>query len=166
MMGAIEVAMRRQLSSVHPIFQLMRPHLSPFIEITAITREKLSRQEGHLELLRRTYKTFKFVHLSSPSKMVKEREIDDGAILSHYPLREDGFRLWLAISEFFGKSVTSTTTFLGDYSQTHMTGDDVKGAISRFQDALKALSEVIKARNASGNLATVTYCLSISQWED
>lgn len=46
-------------------------------------------------------------------------------------------------------SFCSVQRFLGDYSQSLLTGEAVQGAISRFQASLQLISDVIKLRNSN-----------------
>ncbi|XP_078369932.1 allene oxide synthase-lipoxygenase protein-like [Oculina patagonica] len=284
LMEAFAVASWRQLPSVHPVFQLLFPHLRSVMAINTIGRNELIARGGicdktlstggggHIQLLEKTYKNFKFEMLSLPD-MLKKQGVDDTEKLPNYYYRDDGLRMWTAISNFiqefiaifyqsdddvrkdnevqswimdihdngfpvrqgdvdhefpkslqtrdqlvhvltcivFGcscqhaavnfsqmeftafipnvppvmrlppptrknettlKSIMDTLPdksqagwhiatmytltrisederFIGDYSQSPLTGSEVEGAISRFQAALQRISEEIKERNAS-----------------
>ena len=85
-MEAFAVAMRRQLPSIHPIFQLLFPHLNTIVEANAVTREMFKIQVDHLKLVQKTYKVFRFGMLSLP-EMLKERGVDNGDKLPNFYYR-------------------------------------------------------------------------------
>jgi len=85
-MEAFAVAMRRQLPSIHPIFQLLFPHLNTIVEANAVTREMFKIQVDHLKLLHKMYKAFKFGMLSLP-EILKERGVDNGDKLPNFYYR-------------------------------------------------------------------------------
>ena len=86
-MEAFAVAMKRQLPSIHPIFQLLSPHLNSVMADNIVTNEMLETQEGsHLKLVQKSYKAFKFGMLSLP-EMLKERGVDNGDKLPNFYYR-------------------------------------------------------------------------------
>ena len=85
-MEAFAVAMKRQLPSIHPIFQLLHPHLCAVTTSNTVTREMFKYQGRNFELLQKTYKAFKFGMLSVP-EMLKEREVDDVVKLPNFHYR-------------------------------------------------------------------------------
>ncbi|XP_074620664.1 allene oxide synthase-lipoxygenase protein-like isoform X3 [Acropora palmata] len=113
---AFAVASWRQLPSVHPVFQFLFPHLRSIMAINTIGRERLIAKGGivdktlsvggggHIQLIEKTYKNFKFEMLSFPD-MLKTRGVEDAEKLPNYYYRDDGLRLWNAISEFIGELV-------------------------------------------------------------
>ena len=98
LMEAFAVALWRQLPSIHPIFQLLFPHLRSVIAINTIGRNELTAEGGivdktlsiggggHIQLLEKTYKKFKFEMLSFPD-MLKKRGVDNTKKLPNYYYR-------------------------------------------------------------------------------
>lgn len=85
-MEAFAVAMKRQLPSIHPIFQLLHPHLCTVTTSNTVTGEMFKYQGRNVELLQKIYKAFKFGMLSVP-EMLKEREVDDVVKLPNFHYR-------------------------------------------------------------------------------
>ena len=97
-MEAFAVASWRQLPSVHPVFQFLFPHLRSVMAINTIGREKLIAEGGivdktlsvggggHIQLIEKTYKSFKFEMLSFPD-MLKRRRVEDAKKLPNYYYR-------------------------------------------------------------------------------
>lgn len=75
-MEAFAVAAWRQLSSIHPVFQTLFPHLRTVMAINNFIRNDTADNEGAMQYLNKSYKTFKFGMLSLP-EMLKERGVDD-----------------------------------------------------------------------------------------
>ena len=97
-MEAFAVASWRQLPSIHPVFQLLFPHLRSVMAINTIGRNELTAKGGivdktlsiggggHIQLMEKTYKNFKFEMLSFPD-MMKMRGVDDSEKLPNYYYR-------------------------------------------------------------------------------
>ena len=95
---AFAVASWRQLPSIHPVFQLLFPHLRPVMPINTIVRNELVAEGGiadktlsiggggHVQLLEKTYKNFKFEMLSLPD-MLKKRGVHESKNLPNYYYR-------------------------------------------------------------------------------
>ncbi|XP_078369939.1 allene oxide synthase-lipoxygenase protein-like isoform X2 [Oculina patagonica] len=111
-MEAFAVAAWRQLPSLHPVFQTLHPHLHPVMAINNVVRIDTADNEGAMQLMKNTYKTFKFGMLSLPD-MLKERGVDDPEKLPKYYYRDDALRLWEAI-----------TTFIKEIIAIYYTSDD------------------------------------------
>ena len=98
LMEAFAVASWRQLPSIHPVFQLLFPQLRSVMAINTIGRNELIGEGGivdktlsiggggHIQLLQKTYKNFKFETLSFPD-MLKKRAVDDIKKLPNYYYR-------------------------------------------------------------------------------
>ena len=52
-------------------------------------------------------------------------------------------------SELVHLDLSVLQRFIGDYSQSSLTGKEVENAVSRFQSSLQRISDAIKERNAS-----------------
>ena len=114
LMEAFAVASWRQLPSIHPIFQLLFPHLRSVMAINTIGRNELVAEGGivdktlslggggHIQLLEKTYRNFKFEMLSLPD-MLKKRGVDDAEKLPNYfyRLASGWFKMWLC-DYFYG----------------------------------------------------------------
>lgn len=99
-MEAFAVAAWRQLPSLHPVFQLLFPHLRSVMAINNFLRHGIvAASTTAQELLKKSYKTFKFGKLSLPDTL-KERGVDDPEKLPKFYYREDALRLWSAITTF------------------------------------------------------------------
>ena len=83
---AFAVAAWRQLHFLHPVFQILFPHLRPVMAINNVIRNDTADNEGAMELMKKTYKTFKFGMLSLP-EMFKDRGVDDPEKLPKYYYR-------------------------------------------------------------------------------
>ena len=95
-MEAFAVAVWRQLPSIHPVFQLLFPHLRSVMAINKLIKDSaLAENEPSKQLLKKSYHTFKMSMLSPP-KALKERGVDDPDKLpkfyyrwvSHWPMTE------------------------------------------------------------------------------
>lgn len=103
-MEAFAVASWRQLPSIHPVFQLLLPHLRLVMATNTIVRKELIEEGGiaditlsvggggHIQLLEKTYKKFKFEMLSLPD-MLKKRGVLDTKKLPNYHYRYDSLGL-------------------------------------------------------------------------
>lgn len=97
-MEAFAVATWRQLPSIHPVFQLLFTHLRFVMAINTLGRNELIAKGGivdrtlsiggggHIQLLEKMYKNFKFEMLSLPD-MLKKRGVDDIDKLPNYYYR-------------------------------------------------------------------------------
>lgn len=97
-MEAFAVATWRQFPSVHPIFQLLLPHLRSIMAINTIGRNELTAKGGivdktlsiggggHIELMEKIYKGFKFEMLCLPD-VLKKKGVDDPDKLPNYYYR-------------------------------------------------------------------------------
>jgi hypothetical protein len=107
------VATNRQLSSVHPVYKLLKPHFRFHLAINSLARSTLLAPEGAvvetsplqyqslLVLAQRTFKTWRFDRSSLP-KLLHDRGIDDPKHLPGYFYRDDGLLLWEAITTWVG----------------------------------------------------------------
>ncbi|XP_065106179.1 polyunsaturated fatty acid 5-lipoxygenase-like [Paramisgurnus dabryanus] len=103
-----EVAMYRQLSTVHPVYKLLTPHVRFTIAINAEAREKLISDDGVFsrissisgkgmeQLLGRATKTLTLKSLCFP-ETIKVREMEKAP---KYYYRDDGMMIWKAINSF------------------------------------------------------------------
>nr|XP_055054311.1 polyunsaturated fatty acid 5-lipoxygenase-like isoform X1 [Misgurnus anguillicaudatus] len=103
-----EVAMYRQLSTVHPVYKLLTPHVRFTIAINAEAREKLIGDDGVFsrissisgngmeQLLGRAMETLTLKSLCFPDT-IKAREMEKAP---KYYYRDDGMMIWKAINGF------------------------------------------------------------------
>jgi hypothetical protein len=118
------IAARRNLSSAHPVFRLMKPHFRYTIAINAIARQRLVCALGHIEnaffsgkysmaMAADLYdKLWDFNHQSLPED-IHARGVGDQAIIPEYPYRDDGLLIWGAIE-----------TMVNDYLKLFYHSDD------------------------------------------
>ncbi|XP_068703458.1 allene oxide synthase-lipoxygenase protein-like [Montipora foliosa] len=130
LMEALAVASWRQLPSVHPVFQFLFPHLRSVMAINTIGRNELIAEGGivdetlsiggggHIQLMQKTYKNFKFEMLCFPD-MLRKRGVEDAEKLPNYYYRDDGMLLWNAISDFVGDFVNIFYHTDDEVSQDH-----------------------------------------------
>ncbi|XP_048042331.1 polyunsaturated fatty acid 5-lipoxygenase-like [Megalobrama amblycephala] len=103
-----EIAMYRQLSAVHPIHTLLKPHVRFTIAINAEAREKLVSDGGvfskissiagaeMVKVIKRAMKTLTYESLCFP-EAIKARGMED---MPKYFYRDDGMKIWEAINCF------------------------------------------------------------------
>ena len=85
-MEAFAVAAWRQLPSLHLVFQILFPHLRSVMAINNFIRHDLVSNKSAMQLLKKSYKTFKFNMLSLP-EVLKEKGVDDATKLPKYYYR-------------------------------------------------------------------------------
>ena len=85
-MEAFAVAAWRQLPSLHPVFKVLFPHLRSVMAINHFIRDQFAKSEAAKQLLKKSYKAFRFGMLSVPS-MMKEKGVDDATKLPKYYYR-------------------------------------------------------------------------------
>ncbi|XP_056616352.1 polyunsaturated fatty acid 5-lipoxygenase [Triplophysa dalaica] len=105
------VALYRQLPAVHPVFKLLLPHIRFTIAINTKAREQLICEcglfdkangtggGGHVELIQKSMKTFTYKSLCFPEG-IKARGMDNKEELPTYFYRDDGCRVWEAVTNF------------------------------------------------------------------
>ncbi|KAM7441207.1 arachidonate 5-lipoxygenase [Porites harrisoni] len=104
-METFAVAAWRQLPSVHPVFKILFPHLRSVMAINNFVRHDLVNKTVPMQILKKSYKAFRFSMLSLPEVLTK-KGVDDSKKLPKYYYRDDALRLWKAISTFM-RQVTS-----------------------------------------------------------
>ena len=85
-MEPFAVAAWRQLPSLHPVFKILFPHLRSVMAINNFIRHDWVNKEGTMQLLKKTYKTFRFSMLSLP-EMLKKNGVEDASKLPKYYYR-------------------------------------------------------------------------------
>lgn len=110
------VATRRQLADRHPLKPLLCAHFRFTLAINhaartsllapggAIDKTMAAGYRGSLELLSLGWKDWSFKRLD-PRADLKERGLDDPALLPEFPYRDDALALWRAIETFVGRYV-------------------------------------------------------------
>ncbi|KAA0717757.1 Arachidonate 5-lipoxygenase [Triplophysa tibetana] len=105
------IAMYRQLPAVHPVFKLLLPHVRFTIAINTKAREQLICEcglfdkangtggGGHVELIQKSMKTFTYKSLCFPEG-IKARGLENKEELPTYFYRDDGCRVWEAVTNF------------------------------------------------------------------
>ncbi|XP_051757082.1 polyunsaturated fatty acid 5-lipoxygenase-like isoform X2 [Ctenopharyngodon idella] len=103
-----EIAMYRQLSAVHPVHKLLKPHVRFTIAINAEAREKLVSDGGVFskissiagaemeKVIKRAMETLTYESLCFP-EAIKARGMED---IPKYFYRDDGMKIWEAINCF------------------------------------------------------------------
>ncbi|KAL1276668.1 hypothetical protein QQF64_036291 [Cirrhinus molitorella] len=103
-----EMAVRRQLSAVHPVHKLLMPHVRFTIAINAGAREKLINEDGIIcrvssingagmgTLMKKAMETLTLKSLCFPED-IKGRGMED---VPKYYYRDDGMKVWETINSF------------------------------------------------------------------
>jgi arachidonate 15-lipoxygenase len=116
LLEAFGVAMERQLSTRHPLFVLLSPHLHGTLAINGAARDKLvvpggqldellgPTLEGSLDLVRLGLSTFRLSD-SSFGGDLRARGVDSKDALPEYPFRDDGALIHAAIDAFVSEYV-------------------------------------------------------------
>ncbi|XP_046861552.1 allene oxide synthase-lipoxygenase protein-like [Xenia sp. Carnegie-2017] len=106
----------RNLSSAHPIFKLLQPHIYGVLAIDTIGRKELIGKGGivdlslslggggHVTFMEKCFKQTTFQDYNLP-KNLKKRGVNDPSKLPEYYYRDDGLALWEAIEKFVGEIV-------------------------------------------------------------
>ena len=86
-MEPFAVAVWRQLPSIHPVFQLLFPHLRSVMAINNFLRTGfVAENKRAQEILKKGFKTFNFGMLSLPDAL-KDRGVDDPEKLPKFYFR-------------------------------------------------------------------------------
>jgi arachidonate 15-lipoxygenase len=110
-MGAVTLAMHRQLSSAHPLFKLLEPHTEFTLAINHSAATDLIAPGGvvdhafggHIEstarLVRASLDAFD-LRASVPRSALHARGVTDETVLRDFPYRDDALRVYSAIERF------------------------------------------------------------------
>ena len=82
-MEPFAVAAWRHLPSVHPVFKILFPHLRSVMAINNFVRHDFVTRPGVLQLLKKSYKKFKFSMLSLP-EVISKNGVEDATKLPKY----------------------------------------------------------------------------------
>ncbi|KAL6643139.1 hypothetical protein ACP70R_021320 [Stipagrostis hirtigluma subsp. patula] len=145
------IAMNRQLSVMHPIHKLLRPHFQNTLNSNAVTRQIIigsgdrrdngdifrgihevtySASKYAIEMSSKAYKTWNFTELALPTDLVK-RGVAKGdpknpekleLLIKDYPYAVDGLDIWMAIKEW-----------VTDYCAIYYAGDSAVVSDSELQ---------------------------------
>ncbi|XP_047315351.1 probable linoleate 9S-lipoxygenase 5 isoform X2 [Impatiens glandulifera] len=112
------IATNRQLSILHPIYQLLQPHYKDTVQINALARHILISANGVLELTvfpgkysmemsAVIYKNWNLMEQGLPADLIKRgmavQDSDTGLLqllIKDYPYAVDGLEIWFAIEEY------------------------------------------------------------------
>ena len=112
LLEATSVATRRQLSSAHPVFKLLVPHMQNTIGITTLARKYLLSEGGlvdrymgagggsQFELMERVYQNTSIWRAMHFPTDLADRGVDDAEALPNYPYRDDGWLFWEALDRY------------------------------------------------------------------
>ncbi|KAI3847507.1 hypothetical protein MKW92_044949 [Papaver armeniacum] len=135
------IAAHRQLSSVHPIYKLLHPHMRYTLEINALARQSLINGGGiieacfspgkySMELSSAAYKNmWRFDMEGLPADLIRRGMAEEDPslpggvklVIEDYPYASDGLLIWSAIEEWVDAYVNHF------YSDNHSISSDNKG---------------------------------------
>jgi arachidonate 15-lipoxygenase len=118
-MEPFAVSTSRRLSSIHPLYLLLRPHFRFMLFNNEMARKRLVNQGGtvddllagtideSLQIVKDAYEKnaqecWSLDQFALPT-FIKNRGLDDTNRLPHYPYRDDGQLLWDAIAKYVGE---------------------------------------------------------------
>ncbi|XP_017434832.2 linoleate 13S-lipoxygenase 3-1, chloroplastic [Vigna angularis] len=145
------VATHRQLSVMHPIFKLLKPHLKHTLQINALAREALINEGGIIEsffspgkystqIISAAYKDWRFDMEALPADLIRRGVAEPDPTQPHglrlliedYPYANDGLLMWFALENFVrtyvnyyyrdGKMVESDNELQAWYSEVINVG--------------------------------------------
>lgn len=140
-MEPFAIATRRQLSALHPVFQLMQPHFRYTLAINANARSSLINAGGIVETVftpgpfsmafsAGVYEaTWKFKEQGLPYDLEARglASLQHGIpkpVLEDFPYAEDGLLVWNAIEEYFGKYLRLYYCDKGSNGKLKVTDDE------------------------------------------
>ncbi|WVY93562.1 hypothetical protein V8G54_032650 [Vigna mungo] len=110
------IATHRQLSVMHPIFKLLKPHLKHTLQINALAREALINEGGIIEsifspgkystqIISAAYKDWRFDMEALPADLIRRGVAEPDPTQPHglrlliedYPYANDGLLMWFAL---------------------------------------------------------------------
>ncbi|KAL9321209.1 hypothetical protein ACSQ67_013048 [Phaseolus vulgaris] len=110
------IATHRQLSVMHPIFKLLKPHLKHTLQINALAREALINEGGiiesvfspgkySIEIISAAYKDWRFDMEALPADLIRRGVAEPDPTQPHglrlliedYPYANDGLLIWFAL---------------------------------------------------------------------
>jgi len=109
-MEPFALALLRQLSAMHPVYRLLRPHLRHCIAANVTARRWLTGTTGLLQhcfsvgpraegLLQQLYSKWRIEAMGLPQNLLS-RGFDGNDQLAEYPFRDDGMLVWGALVDF------------------------------------------------------------------
>ncbi|KAK2554379.1 Allene oxide synthase-lipoxygenase protein [Acropora cervicornis] len=104
-MEPFAVASWRQLPSLHPVWKLLKPHIKGVMAINTVGRERLIPAGGHIELMKKYFRTLNLSSYDLP-QVLKDRGVVDPEKLPHFYYRDDALKLWDAIKDFVSKMLS------------------------------------------------------------
>ncbi|KAK7175687.1 hypothetical protein R3I93_000067 [Phoxinus phoxinus] len=171
-----EVAMYRQLSKVHPVYKLLKPHVRFTIAINAAARGKLISKDGTFskitsvngdgiaKVIQSGTETLTYESLCFP-ETIEDRGMKD---VPKYYYRDDGMMIWDAIHNF----VSAVVKIYYESDETVQEDVEIQGFVEdvssgmnnsdKFPESLKTREELVKYLtvaifNASAQHAAVNF---------
>ncbi|KAK7175682.1 hypothetical protein R3I93_000062 [Phoxinus phoxinus] len=172
-----EMAMYRQLSKVHPVYKLLKPHVRFTMAINEVARGNLINENGVIseisslntngtnEVIKRAMETLTYESLCFP-ETIKDRGMED--VLLKYYYRDDGMRIWEEIHSF----VSAVVEIYYDSDEAVQEDVEIQGFVEdcrsgmnksqKFPESLKTREELVKYLtvvifNASAQHAAVNF---------
>ncbi|MCP4441421.1 MAG: hypothetical protein GY810_21145 [Aureispira sp.] len=118
LMDNFNLALHRNFSPSHPIYQLLIPHFKNVIAGNIVAKDVLIGDNGmfnritklkdvYLDLGRKAWKTWSVKQKLILPYDLEQRGMDDREALGHYPYRDDGMLIWNAIRNYVKAVVDS-----------------------------------------------------------
>lgn len=133
----IIIATHRQLSTMHPVYKLLRPHFLNTMETNQVARQTLLSAAGFVEscfsssiysmhMSSKAYKQWRFNEQGLPADLLKRGMADPDSraphglrlVIEDYPYAVDGLEIWAAlkkwVTEYLSLYYKSDTSIKGD----------------------------------------------------
>ncbi|KAK7169697.1 hypothetical protein R3I94_000057 [Phoxinus phoxinus] len=154
-----EVAMYRQLSAVHPVYKLLKPHVRFTIANNAIACENLISKggifskitsvngDGIAKVIQNAMETLTYESLCFP-ETIEDRGME--YVLSKYYYRDDGMMIWYTINSF----VSAVVKIYYESDETVQSDGEIQDFVKdvsfgmnnsdKFPESLKTREELVK----------------------
>jgi len=179
------VAWHRNISEMHPLYKLLRPHFHYTIAINAKARARLVQAGGHIENAFFTgqfsmetsqdfYDLFWDFRKQALPVDLEERGVASKEVVAEYPYRDDGLDIWYCIEKYLRNVVTiyykSDSDVTGDeeltnwYHEIRTKGHPVKAdtfiplnGIESLVRVLTTMVWIVSGHHAAVNFSQFSY---------
>ncbi|VDM33300.1 unnamed protein product [Hydatigera taeniaeformis] len=138
----VYVSLRRNLAQSHPIYQLLAPHFRSFLAVNQklkewildrgwIARNIQLTRKGIKQLLRRSFKQWRFDVQANVYAELESRGVYDRKALGNYPYREDAFVVHAVMEKYVMRFLR---VFYGKQTLFLFTCLTAQGSVSLLED--------------------------------